>query len=168
MSNTKIDLIDQLLGLEPDSSTYEARHFRDKVLHGTQDSYEALFNAKIRLNLAWRYLVAIYASQLSNAPELLQHYIDEGQKHGVEQNQLVAVQSNRLEDIEDKQLRTILEFTAKLILKPIEGDKEAVLTLTKVGIEARDIVALSQLIAFLSYQIRLFAGLKAMQAWEQK
>lgn len=47
-------------------------------------------------------------------------------------------------------------------LKPVEGDKDAVLSLKKAGIATNDIVALSQLIAFLSYQLRLAAGLKAM------
>ena len=45
MSNHEsTDLIDTLLRLETSSTTYQARHFREKVVKGTQDSYEAIFS----------------------------------------------------------------------------------------------------------------------------
>lgn len=162
------DLIDTLLNLSPSSSTYQARHFREKVVNGTQASYDAIFSSKVNLNLAWRYLVAVYACQLSKAPELEQHYLAQAKAQGIAEEWLVAVKNEQLDTIADEQLKAILVFTSKLIVKPVEGDQEAILALKKVGISTPDIVALGQLIAFLSYQVRLFAGLKAMQALEQK
>ena len=58
----------------------------------------------------------------------------------------------------------MLGFTAKLIARPIEGDRAAVDALVRVGLTTPAIVALGQLIAFLSYQVRLVAGLQAMAA----
>lgn len=46
----------------------------------------------------------------------------------------------------------------------MRGDRAALQTLAASGLSTASIVALSQLIAFLSYQIRLAAGLKAFSA----
>ena len=168
MSNHEsTDLIDTLLRLETSSTTYQARHFREKVVKGTQDSYEAIFSEQVKLNLAWRYLVAVYASQLSKTTELEQHYVTQAKAQGISDAYLSAVQQGQLEAIDNAQLKAILDFTAKLIVKPVEGDQEAILSLKEVGVSTPDIVALGQLIAFLSYQVRLFAGLKAIQVLEQ-
>lgn len=61
-------------------------------------------------------------------------------------------------------MAAILEFTRKLIEKPVEGDEAALKTLPAAGVSTPAVVTLSQLVAFLSYQVRLVAGLKAMQA----
>lgn len=165
-THTSTDLIDGLLGLNPEGSTYEARHFREKVLNGTQASYEALFSPTISLDLDYRWLVAIYACQLSHAAELKNHYIAQAQDNEVAIDLIDAVSIGRVADIQDAQLAAALHYTQVLIEKPIEGDKSALEALQQAGISTPDIVALSQLIAFLSYQIRLVAGLKAMQTLE--
>ena len=46
--------------------------------------------------------------------------------------------------------------------------RSALLALPAAGISTPAVVALSQLIAFLSYQVRLVAGLKAMKASEEE
>ena len=161
------DLIDTLLGLDPQGSTHEARHFRTKVLKGTQASYDALFSPRLGLSLTYRWLVALYASRLSGANELAEHYLEQARDHNVPESLVEAVESGQLDGVNDNVLEAILLFTRKLVQKPVEGDKEALLALKQVGVATPDIVALAQLIAFLSYQIRLVAGLKAMQALEK-
>lgn len=165
-THTSTDLIDGLLGLSPSGATYKARHFRTKVLDGTQASYQALFSPTISLELDYRWLVAIYACQLSHGAELKNHYIAQAQAHNVAPDLIDAVSVGRIGDIQDSKLAAILHYTQILIEKPIEGDQSALQALKQAGISTPDIVALSQLIAFLSYQIRLVAGLKAMQSLE--
>ncbi len=168
MSNSEsADLIDTLVGLDPQGSTYAARHFRTKVLNGTQASYDALFSPALGLSLTYRWLVALYASRLSGANELAEHYLEQARANNVEESLIEAVESGQLDGVNDNILESILLFTRKLIQKPIEGDQAALLELKQVGVATPDIVALAQLIAFLSYQIRLVAGLKAMQALEK-
>jgi uncharacterized protein YciW len=75
-----------------------------------------------------------------------------------------TVESGSDKLLADERLKTILAFAGKLILKPIEGDRAAIESLVDVGLSTPAIVALGQLIAFLSYQIRVAAGLKAMVA----
>ena len=70
------DLVDQLVGLKADSTTYAARHQRDKVAAATQGSYDALFDPALPgLTLAERLLVALYASRLTPSPALAAHYL---------------------------------------------------------------------------------------------
>lgn len=165
-TRNNVDLIDTLLKLNPTGSTYRARHFRDNICQSTQASYEALFSDQLHLPLQTRWLVALYAAQLTQSHELTRHYLNEAEDTGVIEEALQAVLQDDLDLIADPTLYAILHFTRTLTLKPIEGDQSALLALENAGITTEDCIALAQLIAFLSYQIRLVTGLKAMQALE--
>lgn len=165
------DLIDRLVGLVPGSSTYAARHQREKVAVATQGSYDVLFDPALPdLSLTERLLVALYACRLTPAPELAAHYRDRLQQTQAEAALIQIAESGVPQDalrINQPRLAAMLDFTRKLIEKPVEGDKAALLALPAAGISTPAVVALSQLIAFLSYQVRLVAGLKAMKASEE-
>ena len=161
------DLIDTLLDLKPDSKTWQARQFREKVKNGTQASYEALFSPQLHLPLKDRWLVALYASSLMKAPELTAHYTEQALLAGIEEKLVQIVTEDHVEDIVKCELNSVLQFTKKLILDPIEGNEEALLTLKESGLSTQDVVVLGQLIGFLAYQIRLVAGLKAMRKLEE-
>lgn len=165
-TRNNVDLIDTLLKLNPTGNTYRARHFRDNICQSTQASYEALFSDQLHLPLQTRWLVALYAAQLTQSHELTRHYLNEAEDTGVIEEALQAVLQDDLDLIVDPTLYAILHFTRTLTLKPIEGDQSALLALENAGITTEDCIALAQLIAFLSYQIRLVTGLKAMQALE--
>jgi CMD domain protein len=77
------------------------------------------------------------------------------------------VVANNLDALDDPRLRAMLVFTRTLIMKPIEGDKGALLLLTAAGLSTPAVVTLAQLVAFLSYQIRLVASLAALKAAQQ-
>ena len=161
------DLIDSLLSLEPDSKTWQARQFREKVKNGTQASYDALFSPDLDFPLHDRWLVAVYASSLMKSSELTAHYTEQALLAGIEEKLVQIVTEDHVEDIVKCELNSVLQFTKKLILDPIEGNEEALLTLKKSGMSTQDVVVLGQLIGFLAYQIRLVAGLKAMHKLEQ-
>lgn len=166
--NHDVDLIDTLVGLQVGSNTYAARHFRDEVLTGTQESYEAIFNEELTLALSTRWLVALYASQLSNAKELSEHYLEQANRANTDEISLQAVLNDDLSLLTNTALKSILIFTRTLILNPLKGDRDALLALKNAGISTPDCITVAQLIAFLSYQIRLVAGLKAMKSLEEK
>ncbi|PLC54569.1 CMD domain protein [Pollutimonas nitritireducens] len=159
------DLIDRVVGLTPDDTLHAMRHVREKVAVATQGSYELFFDpAASGLTIHERLLVAYQACVLSAAPGLERHYLDMLRQYDVDAAILDAVARNRLENLQPGRLPALLAFTAKLILKPIEGDRAAVQALQSAGIATPDIITLAQLIAFLSYQVRLVAGLQAMKA----
>lgn len=158
------DLVDRVAGLAPGTATHTLRHARDKVAVATQGSYDGLFDPALEgISLVERLLVALYASRLTPSPSLAAHYRAELAKHPVDAAQLSAVESGEPEDVADERLRAILTFTRTLIENPVEGDKAALRKLPAAGLTTPAVVALAQLIAFLSYQTRLVAGLRALE-----
>jgi len=165
--NVTDDLVDRLIGLAPGAKTYEVRHFREKVAAATQGSYDALFDPALPgLSLAERLLVALYATRITPSPLLAAHYRARLNDAGATPADIAVAESGKPSDAATPRLAAILEFTRKLIEKPVEGDEAALKTLPAAGVSTPAVVTLSQLIAFLSYQVRLVAGLEAMKALE--
>jgi len=161
------DLVDQLVGLTPGTQTFDVRHKRDKVAAATQGSYDALFDPALPgLSLADRLLVALYATRITPSPLLAAHYRARAVEAGAAAADIAVAESGKPADAANPQLAAVLEFTRKLIEKPVEGDEAALKTLPAAGVSTPTVVTLSQLIAFLSYQTRLVAGLVAMKAAE--
>ncbi|WP_028216966.1 CMD domain protein [Paraburkholderia oxyphila] len=164
------DLIDRLAGLTPGSATHALRQRRDKVAVATQQSHDALFDPAIEgLTLAERLLVACYASRLTPSATLFAHYREALERHGVDAAARAAVETGTPDDIAtiaDRRLRAILTFTRTLIENPVAGDQAALQTLPAAGLTTPAVVVLAQLIAFLSYQTRVVAGLQALHQLE--
>lgn len=162
------DLIDQLTHLAAHQSTHTARHERAKVVAATQGSYDALFAPSVAgISVQERLLVALLACRLSKSAHLAGHYQERLQAEGAAAQVLAAVGSADIAALTDARLQAILRFTATLIQRPLEGDRQAIAALQGAGLSTPAIVALGQLIAFLSYQIRLVSGLQAMAAAEE-
>lgn len=165
---THDDTIDRVAGLTPDSVTHALRHQRAKVVEATQGSYDGLFDPALEgLTLVERLLVALYASRLTPSPALVAHYRAELDKHEVDVATLAAVETGAPEDLSSARLCAILVFTRTLINNPVSGDKAALQTLPAAGLTTPAVVALAQLVAFLSYQTRLVAGLQALKQLER-
>lgn len=159
------DLIDRIVGIQAGDALHAVRHQRDKVAVATQGSYDALFDPALAgVSLTDRLLVALYACALTPAPELAEHYRTRLNEQGADASLIAAVENDKIDGVPDTALRTILAFTRTLILDPVKGDKAALETLPAAGVSTPDVVAIAQLIAFLSYQVRLVASLKAMAA----
>jgi uncharacterized protein YciW len=165
---THDDIIDHVAGLAPDSVAHTLRHQRAKVVEATQGSYDLLFDPALEgLTLVERNLVALYASRLTPSPALAAHYRAELANHDVDAATLAAVETGAPEQLGAPRLRAILAFTRTLIENPVAGDKAALQTLPAAGLTTPAIVALAQLIAFLSYQTRVVAGLQALKQLER-
>lgn len=161
------DLVDKLVGLTPGSKTFEVRHQREKVAAATQGSYDALFDPALPgLSLAERLLVALYATRISPSPLLASHYRARLAETDAAPADIAVAESGKPSDASTPRLAAVLEFTRKLIENPVEGDEAALKTLPAAGVTTPAVVTLSQLIAFLSYQTRLVAGLIAMKDLE--
>lgn len=162
---TPPDLIDAISGLQPGSATHALRHQREKVVAATQGSYDALFDPALPgLTLVERLLVALYAARLTPSPKLANHYRARLAVAGADAATIAIAEQGTPADATDPRLRAMLTFTRTLIEKPIEGDKAALEALPAAGLTTPAVVTLAQLIAFLSYQVRLVAGLDALKA----
>jgi len=145
------DLMDSLVPLAPTDALYTTRHQRDKVVAATQGSHQALFDPALPgLSLGERLHVALSMAQTVGVEALSAHYAQALREHGPVQD------SGRL-----AAART---FAHTLTVDPLAGDREALLRLPEAGFSTADSVALAQLIAYVSYQVRVLAGLQAIQA----
>ena len=158
-----VDVIDQAVPLAEGDALHVLRRQRPKIVDATQGSYAAMFAPTVAgVSVAERLLIALHACHLSGAVTLADHYRARLQAEGADAA-LVATAEGR-GAAADARVATLLAFTAKLIVRPIEGDRRAVQSLADAGLTPAAIVAVGQLIAFLSYQIRVVAGLQALAA----
>lgn len=147
------DVIDQATGLAPDNPLFGLRRIRAKVLHASQASHDALlFQAVAGLSAADRLRVAVHVCETSGATSLAQHY----------QVLLQALPAEQ--QVDSPGLVVLLCFADALTVDPRHGNRSAIAGLKSVGLDDAAIVALAQLVAFLSYQTRVVAGLLALQS----
>lgn len=149
------DLIDTLVPLSAGSPVHSVRHQRDKVVAATQGSYEALFDPALPgLSLAERLLAAHHIAGLAGSAVLQAHY----------QERLRDLSTPPAPAKVDGRLQAILDFAHTLTERPLDGDQAALLKLPAAGLSTAEVVALAQLTAFVAYQLRVVAGLQALQA----
>jgi uncharacterized protein YciW len=147
------DVIDRAAGLVPGDALYAARRFRAKVIEATQASHDALLEQRVDgLSTAERLRVAAHVCTIAGAASLAEHY----------ETRLAADPGS--EAPSSPALAAMLQFAAALTTDPRLGDRAALDRLKHAGLDDAAVVALAQLVAFVSYQLRVVAGLKAMHA----
>ncbi|MEO8312899.1 MAG: CMD domain protein [Caldimonas sp.] len=147
------DVIDRATGLVPGDPLHAARRFRAKVVDASQASHDALLHDAVEgLSSADRLRVAAHVCTTAGANPLARHY-----------EELLARAPDR-DAPPSPALPPMLHFAAALTTDPRLGDRAALEPLRRAGLGDAAIVALAQLIAFLSYQVRVVAGLRAMRA----
>jgi len=160
------DLLDSLLDIAPGSHLHQVRHARDKVASATQGSQDLFFDPALDNDLSQseRLCVAYYAAKLGGQTSLTKHYLKQLQALGIKAPVLANIDAGTIDTLGDARLAAILRFTRTLIESPVHGDQAALLALQHEGLSTAEIVVLAQLIAFMSYQVRLAAGLAALHS----
>jgi uncharacterized protein YciW len=153
--NEDVDVIDRAAGLVPGDRLHAARRLRAKVVEATQASHDALLQHPVEgLTSEDRLRVAAHVCTLAGAPTLVRHY-----------EALLAATPGAPPS---SALPAMLDFAAALTNDPRSGDRAAIDALGRAGLGDAAIVALAQLVAFLAYQLRVVAGLRAMRAGAQE
>ena len=148
-----IDVVDRAAGLAPGDPLHAARRFRAQVVEATQASHDALLEQPVEgLSTADRLRVAAHACTIAGAPNLARHF-----------EARLAADAGR-DATPSPALPAMLDFAAALTTDPRRGDRAAIEPLRRAGLGDAAIVALAQLVAFCSYQLRVVAGLQAMRA----
>ncbi len=146
------DVIDQAAGLAPGQRLFDARRYRLPVVQATQASFEAILLQPLDgLSVADRLRVAVHVCRASDAGTLAQHYIEMLKTAPDAQQKPSAA------------LDAMKYFAATLTTHPRSGDRAAIEVLKNQDLADDTIVALAQLVAFLSYQTRVVAGLLALK-----
>ena len=150
------DVIDRAAGLAPGSPLHSVRRFRAKVVEATQASHDALLQQPVEgLSSADRLRVAAHVCSVAAAASLAHHY-----------EERLASDGGR-DAPPSPALPAMLHFAAALTTDPRRGDRAALDALRRAGLGDAAIVALAQLVAFLAYQLRVVAGLRAIGASQE-
>jgi uncharacterized protein YciW len=151
--NDPIDVIDAAAGLAPGMPLHAARRLRPVALQGTQASHDALlFDPVPGLSPADRLRVAAACCDAVQAPALAAHY------------RALLDAPARAAEPPSPALPAMLQWALLITTAPRDGDRPALQTLRRAGLADAAIVALAQLVGFLSYQTRVVAGLRAIAA----
>jgi uncharacterized protein YciW len=144
------DVIDTAAGLAPGSPLHSARRLRASVVDATQASHDALLTEPVPgLSTADRLRVAMQCCHAAGAPDLARHY--------------ASLLQDAPTSATSPALPAMLAWAVTLTTEPRRGDRAALQALKDAGLDDAAIVALAQLVAFLSYQTRVVAGLKALK-----
>jgi len=158
------DLLDLLATIQPGSTLAETRARRADVARYTQGSYNALLTPTdpAGVSLVEREMVALRAAILTASPTLIEHYRGLLAQHDVPAATIAAVEHFPVDTILSPREAAILRHVDRLTNEPRAATPADIADLQTHGLGARDIVSIAQLIAFLSYQVRVLAGLQLL------
>ena len=151
VNHSATDVIDRAAGLKPDSALHSARRQRQTAVDGSQASHDALLNEPVAgLSPGDRLRVAVHCCEAGKASALAAHY------------RALLNSPTRPAEAVSPALPAMLQWAARLTTDARRGDRAALQALGDAGMANAAIVALAQLVAFLSYQTRVVAGLIAI------
>jgi len=157
-----LDIFDTIVakaaGISKSSPLKGALALRSDILELTEKSHKASLrpNQSGGLNHATRAGLACRIAKRNNESVLARHY-----------ETMFSVGSQEFANTEfdggnDARSKAIIRHTDLVTLNPKEATADDISALRDAGLCDADIVRLSELIAFVSYQIRVVAGLRLM------
>ncbi|WP_034176895.1 CMD domain-containing protein [Burkholderia ambifaria] len=162
------DTIDAVVGLRDGDAVTALRRARDKVLLHTRLSEAALFDPALHdVSLVERLHAARYVAQRSNAHALASTYRTRLLDAGGTAEDIARADADAFDALAPR-LRAILVHARLLTHAPVDARASDLDPLKSAGLTTPAIVALSQLVAFVAYQLRVAAAAQALQARADK
>jgi len=159
------DAISDLAGIEPGSPQARLRDERPDAVRFAQGSYSALLEPEDPAGVSRREreLVALRVGILTCAPGVAARHRARLRALGGTDAELAAVErfQDGLSGLSPRET-AMLRHTDLLTLQPGASRPEHIAALKAAGLTPRDIVTVSQLIAFMSYEVRILAGLRVL------
>lgn len=158
------DLLNELLGIEADSPLGALRDQRADIAEYIQANYNALLlpNEDDGVTYAERGLVALRVAHLDESVVLVEHYRGYLAAHDVEPVMIEAAQAAALDRPLSPRLIALLAHVDRLTDVPQLATPEHLAELKRHGLSDANIVTVSQLISFVSFQVRAVAGLQLL------
>lgn len=142
------DLVDDILGLAPAA---ELRRQRPDFVRHTQGSHDVLLTPDDPggVSLYERAAIALRVASMERDEALMAHY---------------RARLDSLGGQPSSRLPQILDHVATVVATPREATRANLDALRALGLSPRDIVVITQIVAFVSYQVRVVAGLRALSS----
>ncbi|WP_182057448.1 CMD domain-containing protein [Pantoea sp. ME81] len=157
------DAIDQAAGLTPEEALYQTRRLRPEFVEGAEACRVSVLApeddqglpADLRLALAQRMAVLNYDAPLQRDYQAQLAALNPSEA-------LLALASGCA--VAEEPLATIARHADIVTQQPIQATEQHIRLLEQAGLSNPQIVALSELIAFVNFQTRVAAGLRLMRS----
>ncbi|MFC7734996.1 CMD domain protein [Roseomonas sp. GCM10028921] len=156
------DLIEEILGIAPGSPLAELRRRRPEARRHAQGAWRELLMPEDPGGLSHRDRAAL----------ALRVALREGDRHlaaryrallnGPEGQEAIMLAEDLTGAPMEGRLAALLRYADLVAARPAEVSQATIDALSAMGLTPRDVVALTQLVSFVPYQVRLLAGLRAM------
>lgn len=158
------DVINGLAGIAPDSRLARLRAQRPEAVQHAQGSATALLEPEDPAGVSRREreLIALRVAILTPSAPLAARHRARLRDLGVDEAVLAAVEGGPDNPALSPREAAILGHTDRLTLAPGAAQAAHIAELKAAGLEPRDIVTIAQLIALLSFQVRVLAGLRLL------
>ncbi|HEY8597937.1 MAG TPA: CMD domain protein [Thermomicrobiales bacterium] len=156
------DVIDRLAGITPGSKLAQLRAERPVLVKATQGSHDALFEPEDLGGVSHRERdgLALRVAVLTPSPELVAWHRERLATQGEDAATIAAFeQGPDAAGLTPREV-ALLRHADILANTPGAATPDNIAALKAAGFTPRDIVTISQLIAFVSFQARLLVGLR--------
>ena len=162
LPSTAIDVISQLAGIQPGSALAELRAQRPEATGHAQGSYAALFDPDDTADLGAvdRLATALRVASLHGATEAAAHYRLRLVAAGASPDVVAHAADAHTAASTPPALDAMLRHADLLAIAPARARRADLQALADAGLSTRAIVTLSQIIAFVSFQVRVLRGLQ--------
>jgi alkylhydroperoxidase domain protein/CMD domain protein len=162
---TALDVINALAGIAPGSALAALREQRpDATLH-TQGSYNALFDPTTPVGLppVDRFTIALRVASIHAAPEAAAHYRTRLLSAGADAATVDAASSTSGSTAGcSARLAAMLTHVDMVTTHPIDATPDDLQKLADAGLPTVEIVQLSQIVAYTSFQVRVVRALQLL------
>lgn len=159
------DVIDRILGVEDTGPIAELRNQKPELAAQLQTYYQAIFEPNAESAAAFplvdRYLIAVRVASHTRSAAVVAWYAHLARDAGVPDDAIARLQNVATPSTDQTPFGAAVRHTDLLTTRPADARAADLQALKDAGITPAGILSLSQLIAFVSYQLRLIAGLRA-------
>jgi CMD domain protein len=155
------DTINELAGIAPGSPVGQLRAQRPEVVRAAQGSYRALLEPDDPAGVSCREreMIALRVALLTPSPVVAAWHRDRLRSLGASDADLDAIAQFPDGMALSPREAAILRYTDRLTHEPGTARPEHIAAVKQAGLSPRDIVTIAQLIAYMSFAVRLLAGL---------
>ena len=162
--NATPDLLDTLVGIEHGSPLSDVRAQRSDITRFIQGNYNALLEPEDEAGVSRleRGLIAFRVAILEDSVPLTEHYRAYLAQLDAPAEIVTAAERDSLGNPLSPRTIALLTHVDRLTNRPDTAAQAHLTELQTHGLSAANIVTISQLIAFLSFQVRAIAGLQLL------
>lgn len=160
-----LDAIDVILG-EAGPRVRALRRQKPELAEQLQDYYRAVFEpdaeSAAALPLADRGAIAVRVASHTGSTAVADWYADLAASAGVDGETLARARDVAQPWTEETALAAAIRHADMLTTRPASAQRGDIAALKAAGFSPAGIMSLAQVVAFVSYQLRLIAGLRAL------